>query len=169
MSHGLGSRERSVLRTLDRFPGKWVRVTVKCRDRAEASALRRAVHSLERRGLVEAERRCVRGRSCLVVRRAAGPARKIIPDDVAGLLSPEERTAMAGDYAAVGAGRWDEHVERVREHLRGELYRLAVASGLSLKDVRDVLMLERLQRDVNAARGWSREKDPGSGTAPGRV
>lgn len=69
MSRGLGTRQRLILDELEALPpGFGVRLSEDGNSHAEASALRRAAHSLARRGLVRLERRSLDGRSRLVVR-----------------------------------------------------------------------------------------------------
>lgn len=69
MSRGLGSRQRLILDELEALPpGFGVRLSDGVNTVAERSALRRAAHSLARRGLVTLERKSLEGRSRLVAR-----------------------------------------------------------------------------------------------------
>ena len=53
MGSGLGRKCEQVLGQVDRHPGKWVRLTAAAGSASEASGLRRAARTLERRGLIE--------------------------------------------------------------------------------------------------------------------
>lgn len=126
MSRGLGKRERGLLRSVDRHPGKWVRVTGAVSDPSVAVAMRRAAHSLAKRGEVELRRRTVAGRSYLVIRRPV----RILPDDLELLLPENTKKTLIDEHPkALAEGRWEALLDVHRQILKNYLYDICLATS----------------------------------------
>ena len=132
MGHGLGRQCKRVLEMAQRHDGRWVRLTSKAATASEASSLRRAAHTLERRGLIDVKSYNDKGLTRLVVRLKRGED-EILPPDLAQIMSKERRDALLADYARLRSlGSWQEAVSDTREQLKEALWQAALRTGLNI-------------------------------------
>lgn len=129
MGSGLGKRCRQVLRLVDEHPGKWVRIYSASRDVSTASSLRRAAHTLERRGLVETKKHHDSRGTWLVVRRKS---EDLVPADLARILGPERLKSLMAAYGVWSSEQWQRKINNARDVLKDELWQCFLDTGLSI-------------------------------------
>lgn len=143
MSRGYGSRERAILRALDRHPGKWVRLTPGLSPSA-AAAQRRAARSLAAAGVIDLERRARDGRSWLVARRHSEP---VIPHDLDVVLEDWDRRDMLASRTQFATeAEWRARQDSYRRELQQRLWDTVVAQGLTIAQAQAVLGMVSDQR-----------------------
>ena len=118
MSSGLGKRCRQVLKLVDAHPGKWVRVGSASGNASTVSSLRRAAHTLERRGLVETKKHHDTAGTWLVVRRKSGDP---VPADLARILGPERLKSLMAVYGVWSSEQWQRKIDNAHDVLKDEL------------------------------------------------
>ena len=132
----MGRRCRQVLLQLDRHPGKWVRLASSARTEAEASSLRRAAHTLERRGLVDLrKRRDARG-TWLVARRRS---EETIPDGLSRIIGPDRARTVLDARKVLPPEEWRRRLDGAEDFLKEELWQRFLLSGLTIDEALDAL------------------------------
>ncbi len=138
MSSGLGKRCRQVLNLVDAHPGKWVRIYSQSRDASVASSLRRAAHTLERRGLVETKKHHDSRGTWLVVRRKSEDP---VPADLARILGPERLKSLLSVYGVCSSKQWQRKIDNARDFLKDELWQCFLDSGLSIDKAKSAMTM----------------------------
>lgn len=138
MSSGLGKRCRQVLNLVDAHPGKWVRIYSQSRDASVASSLRRAAHTLERRGLVETKKHHDSRGTWLVVRRKSEDP---VPADLARILGPERLKSLLSVYGVCSSEQWQRKIDNARDFLKDELWQCFLDSGLSIDKAKSAMTM----------------------------
>ena len=129
MSSGLGKRCRQVLKLVDAHSGKWVRVGSASGNASTVSSLRRAAHTLERRGLVETKKHHDTAGTWLVVRRKSGDP---VPADLARILGPERLKSLMAVYGVWSSEQWQRKIDNAHDVLKDELWQCFLDTGLSI-------------------------------------
>ena len=141
MSKGLGCMERRVLRTLEQHPGKWVRLMTDGAEPSRASSVRRAAHSLERKGLVRL-RKSSKGGVTRLAARIVSDDEGILPEDLARLMPERNRNELLASYGAGNTSTpWDEQLERIRESMREYLWESAVRTGMDIEQITGMMAM----------------------------
>ena len=95
-----------------------MRLTAAAGSASEASGLRRAAHTLERRGLIELKKHHNEKGTWLVARRKPD---ELIPEDLARILGPERVRTALDSYASCSPTQWRRRISGSRDDdRRGE-------------------------------------------------
>lgn len=93
------------------------------------SSLRRAAHTLERRGLVETKKHHDTAGTWLVVRRKSGDP---VPADLARILGPERLKSLMAVYGVWSSEQWQRKIDNAHDVLKDELWQCFLDTGLSI-------------------------------------
>lgn len=118
-----------MLKLVDAHPGKWVRVGSASGNASTVSSLRRAAHTLERRGLVETKKHHDTAGTWLVVRRKSGDP---VPADLARILGPERLKSLMAVYGVWSSEQWQRKIDNAHDVLKDELWQCFLDTGLSI-------------------------------------
>lgn len=138
MGSGLGRKCEQVLGQVDRRPGKWVRLTAAAGSASEASGLRRAAHTLERRGLIELKKHHNEKGTWLVARRKSD---ELIPEDLARILGPERVRTALDSYASCSPTQWRRRISGSYDFLKDELWKCFLASGMTIDEAKGLILM----------------------------
>lgn len=138
MGSGLGRVCKRVLHKVDKHPDKWVRLTSAAESPSEASSLRRAAHTLERRGLIELNKHHDKRGTWLIARRPRTPE---VPADLAKVLGPSRCQVLLDGYKkSRSLEAWHKAIDNATEYLKNELWQCLLDTGLTIDEAETSLI-----------------------------